>query len=55
MTSPTETIPHRHPKVERRKTPVTVTVTVKNTPPDSPRLAAQRDAIEVIFAALARD
>jgi hypothetical protein len=34
---------------------VTVHVTVRNTPPDSARLAAQRKAMEVILAALARD
>jgi hypothetical protein len=39
------------------KTPPTVTVhvTVKNTPPDAARVAAQREAMETILAALSRD
>jgi hypothetical protein len=34
---------------------VTVHVTIKNTPPDAARLAAQREAMETILAALTRD
>jgi hypothetical protein len=49
------------PKRRRRARPgksgrkVTVHVTIKNTPPDAGRLAAQREAIETILAALTRD
>ena len=38
----------------RERPTVTVRVTIKDTPPDADRLAAQREAIETILAALGR-
>jgi hypothetical protein len=44
----------RKPGPTKERPTVTVHVTIKNTPPDAARLAAQQEAMEIILAALNR-
>jgi hypothetical protein len=52
---PTRPRPPKKSKPPAKPPVVTFHVTIKNTPPDAARLAAQRKAIETILAVLTRD